>query len=195
MKSVSRYINIIPVLLLGFFLSSCGYNDIARKQERVAESWSQVENVYQRRADLVPNLVNTVKGAANFEQGTLTAVIEARASATAIKLSADSLTPERLANFQKAQDKLGSTLSRLMVVSENYPELKSTVLFQDLTTELAGTENRIAEERRKFNEATKDFNTTISTFPNNMTAGWFGFARKPYFTATAGSDKAPSVQF
>ena len=176
-------------------LSSCGYNGMVEKQEAVNSSWAQVQNVYQRRADLIPNLVNTVKGAANFEQSTLTAVIEARAKATAVNISADKLTPENLATFQKAQDGLSSSLSRLMVVSEQYPTLQANQNFRDLQAQLEGTENRITVERKRFNDAVMDYNTYIRKFPNNFTSGWFGFEKKSYFEAAAGSDKVPEVKF
>lgn len=176
-------------------VSSCGYNDMVSKQEAVSGSWSQVQNVYQRRADLIPNLVNTVKGAANFEQKTLTDVMEARAKATQVTLKADDLTPEKVAQYQQAQQGLSSALSRLMVVSENYPNLKANQNFLELQSQLEGTENRITVERMKFNETVQDYNTYIQKFPNNLTAKMFDFGKKGYFEADAASQKAPSVQF
>ena len=176
-------------------LSSCGYNTMAELDENAAASWAQGENVYQRRADLIPNLVNTVKGYAEHEQETLQSVIEARSKATSINLSADELNEQTLQNFQKAQDGLSSALSRLMVVMERYPDLKANQNFLDLQAQLEGTENRIAVERRKFNEATRAYNTYIRRFPRNLIAGMFNFESKPYFEADQGADKAPEVQF
>jgi len=183
------------ILLAPLALTSCGYNSMVTKREAVDQAAGQVQNVYQRRADLIPNLVATVKGAANFEQKTLTDVIAARASATQVKLNVDNLSEENLAKFQKAQDNLGSTLSRLLVVSENYPNLKSNANFMQLSAELEGSENRITVERMKFNQAVQDFNTTIQTFPNNLMASSFGFQKKPYFAAKAGADVVPEVKF
>jgi LemA protein len=176
-------------------MSSCGYNDIVTKEEAVSGSWSQVQNVYQRRADLIPNLVSTVKGAANFEKETLQAVMEARASATKVTLKADELTPEKVAQYQQAQQGLSSALARLMVVSENYPDLKANQNFRDLQSQLEGTENRITVERKKFNDAVQDYNTYIKKFPTNLTAKMFSFEKKGYFEADQAAQKAPSVQF
>lgn len=185
---------LLSILLLNF-LSSCGYNGLVEKEEAVNAAWAQVQNVYQRRADLIPNLVNTVKGEAGFEKSTLVAVQEARSKATAITLKADNLTPEKVAAFQQAQDGLGAALNKLMVVSENYPNLKANGAFRDLQAQLEGTENRITVERKKFNEAVNVFNVAIRQFPGNMTAGMFGFQKKGYFEASAASQKAPDVQF
>lgn len=176
-------------------LSSCGYNSMVEKEERVTGAWSQVENVYQRRADLIPNLVNTVKGAADFEKSTLTAVIEARANATRVNINADNLTPENIQKYQQAQDGLSGALGKLMMVSEAYPQLQANKNFTELMAELSGTENRITVERRKFNEAVEDYNSYIRKFPNNLTSGMFGFEKKGYFTAKAGSDVPPPVDF
>jgi len=176
-------------------LSSCGYNTMVELDENVSASWSQVENVYQRRADLIPNLVNTVKGYAEHEQETLTAVIEARSKATSVNVNADQLNEQTMQNFQKAQEGLSSALSRLMVVVERYPDLKANQNFRDLQAQLEGTENRIAVERRKFNEATRAYNTYIRSFPRNLYAGMFDFERKPYFEADQGADTVPEVQF
>jgi LemA protein len=185
--------------LIGFVVlasqSSCGYNTMVAKDENVEAQWANVENSYQRRADLIPNLVNTVKGAANFEQETLTQVIEARAKATSVNISPDNLTPENIQRFQQAQGELSGALSRLLVSVERYPELKANQNFLELQAQLEGTENRIAVERRKFNEAVQDYNTTVRSFPNNLMAGIFGFERKGNFEAEAGAEKAPSVQF
>jgi LemA protein len=163
--------------------------------ENVEASWSQVENVYQRRADLIPNLVNTVKGYAEHEQETLQAVVEARSKATSVNLNANELNEQTMQNFQKAQEGLSSALSRLMVVVERYPDLKANQNFRDLQAQLEGTENRIAVERRNFNEATRAYNTYIRTFPRNLIAGMFDFERKPYFEADQGADTVPEVQF
>lgn len=184
----------VPVFALAA-LSSCGYNDIVEKQEKVSGSWAQVQNVYQRRADLVPNLVSTVKGAADFEKETLTQVMEARAKATQVTLKADELTPEKVKQFQQAQQGLSSALSRLMVVSENYPNLKANQNFLDLQSQLEGSENRITVERMKFNEAVQDYNTYIQKFPTNLTAKMFSFEKKGYFEAEASAQKAPKVEF
>lgn len=184
---------IIGMMTYGWFKNS--YNDMVVLDESVTAKWAQVENVYQRRADLIPNLVNTVKGYADFEKETLTQVIEARAKATSVNVDAGQLTPEKLAAFQSAQDGLSSALSRLMVVVERYPELKANQSFLELQAQLEGTENRIAVERKKFNESTQQFNTYIKLFPKNMLANIYGFQAKPYFQAQAGSEKAPEVQF
>lgn len=185
------------ILVLGVAMSmtSCGYNDIVTKQEAVSGAWSQVQNVYQRRSDLIPNLVATVKGAADFEKGTLEAVMKARASATQVTLKADDLTPEKVAQYQQAQQGLSSALARLMVVSENYPNLKANQNFLDLQAQLEGTENRITVERMKFNETVQDYNTYIQKFPTNLTAKWFDFTKKGYFEADPAAQKAPAVQF
>lgn len=185
--------------LIGFVVllsqSSCGYNDMVAKDENVEAAWANVQNAYQRRADLVPNLVNTVKGAANFEKETLTQVIEARAKATSVTISPDNLTPENIQRFQQAQGELSGALSRLLVSVERYPDLKANQNFLELQSQLEGTENRIAVERRKFNESVQDYNSYIRSFPRNFIAGWFDFEKKGYFEADAASQKAPSVQF
>ncbi|QRR02319.1 LemA family protein [Dyadobacter sandarakinus] len=185
---------IVIVLIFGFV--GCGkYNGLVGKDEVVKESWAKVESQYQRRADLIPNLVNTVKGAAEFEKSTLTGVIEARAKATQTTISADQLTPENIAKFQSAQDQLGGALSRLLVSVERYPELKANQNFLELQAQLEGTENRITVARNDFNTVVKDYNQEVRTFPTNLFAGIFGFSQKGYFTAAAGADKAPTVQF
>ncbi len=183
------------VALMGTSLQSCQYNSMVSKEEAVTAQWSQVENVYQRRADLIPNLVSTVKGYANFEQETLTAVVEARAKATSITVDPTKLDEQGIKNFQAAQDELSGALSRLMVVVEQYPDLKANQNFMDLQAQLEGTENRIAVERKKFNEAVQDYNTYIRKFPNNLIAGMFDFDKKAYFEADAGAEKAPKVEF
>ena len=176
-------------------LSSCGYNSMVQLDEQVTSQWGQVENVYQRRADLIPNLVASVKGAANFEQTTLTRVIEARAKATSVQVDPTKLTPEAIQKFQASQGELSAALGRLMVVAERYPELKANQNFLELQSQLEGTENRITVERMKFNQVTQEYNTKIRSFPNNITAGMFGFQKKGYFQAEAGSNKAPKVEF
>jgi LemA protein len=194
-KFFRTVLQLFLVAIVAFSMSSCGYNDIVTKEEAVSGSWSQVQNVYQRRADLIPNLVSTVKGAANFEKETLQAVMEARASATKVTLKADELTPEKVAQYQQAQQGLSSALARLMVVSENYPDLKANQNFRDLQSQLEGTENRITVERKKFNDAVQDYNTYIKKFPTNLTAKMFSFEKKGYFEADQAAQKAPSVQF
>jgi len=184
---------ILALIMYTFFKGS--YNTMVAKDENVKSAWSQVKNVYQRRLDLIPNLVNTVKGAANFEQETLTKVIEARAKATQITVDPDKLTPEKLQEFQSAQGELSQALGRLMVVSEQYPQLKANQNFLDLQAQLEGTENRITVERQKFNEITRDFNTYIRQFPKNIVASMFGFSQRPYFESDPGAEKAPTVDF
>ncbi len=188
------FLNLI-ILISAASLSSCGYNSMVEKQEAVEGQWAQVQNVYQRRMDLIPNLVETVKGVANFERGTLEAVVQARAEATKTTINANDLTPEKVAQFQKAQEGLTGALSKFMSIVENYPDLKSNQNFSELQAQLEGTENRITVERMKFNETVQAYNTYIRKFPNNMTAGMFGFEKKGYFEASAGADKAPTVKF
>ena len=171
------------------------YNGMVTMQESVTSQWGNVQTAYQRRSDLIPNFVNTVKGAANFEQTTLTQVIEARAKATSVTIDPTKMTAANMQQFQQAQGQLSSALSRLMVVVEQYPELKATQNFRDLQVELEGTENRISVERRKFNEVALVYNTFIRKFPQNFLAGMFGFQSKPYFEAAEGADKAPEVKF
>lgn len=171
------------------------YNNMVEKDVKVQNAWAQVENVYQRRLDLIPNLVSTVKGAAEFEKSTLTAVIEARANATQIKVDASKLNAEQIAKFQEAQGSLSTALGRLMVVAENYPALKANQNFLDLQVQLEGTENRITEERRKFNEEVQSFNAYIRKFPQVMLAGMYGFQSKAFFAAENGAEKAPKVEF
>jgi len=165
-------------------------------EEKVNGAWAQVENQYQRRADLIPNLVNTVKGYADFEKSVLTDVTDARSRVGSVQIKAEDLNdPEKFAKFQQAQDQLSSALSRLLVVSENYPNLKANENFLSLQSQLEGTENRISVERKKFNDAVQEFNTTIKGFPTLIFAKLFGFKEKPYFKSTAGSEKAPDVNF
>lgn len=182
-------------MLCVMLLSSCGYNTMVEKQEAVDQAWSNVENQYQRRADLIPNLVNTVKGYTSYEKETLEAVVSARAKATQVTVSADDLTPEKLQAYQKAQGEVGSALGRLLSITENYPELKANQNFQELQAQLEGTENRISVERRNFNDAAKDYNTCIRKFPNNLVAGIFGFDKRPYFEAEESAKQAPKVEF
>ncbi len=196
MKKSWIVIIVVVVVLIGIYSMFKGtYNNMVTKGEKVDAQWSQVENVYQRRADLIPNLVNTVKGYASHEKETLEGVIEARAKATSVNVDAGNLNPQSLQAFQQAQDGLSGALSKLMVVVERYPDLKANQNFLDLQAQLEGTENRIAVERKKFNETVRDYNTYIKTFPNNLFAGMFGFAQKPYFKAVQGSEKAPEVKF
>ena len=188
----------IVLLVVILLMSMSGsYNNLVNLQENVNKKWADVQGAYQRRADLIPNLVSTVKGYAKFEQETLIKVIEQRASATkpTINLDASQLNANSLAQFQKAQDELGSSLSRLLVSVEKYPDLKANQNFLELQSQLEGTENRINVERRNFNEAVQDYNSKLRRFPTNIIAGMFGFAQKPYFTAQAGAENAPKVQF
>ncbi|WP_419800814.1 LemA family protein [Mucilaginibacter sp.] len=185
----------ILCLFTAMSLSSCSYNSMVKKDENVKAAWGAVQSQYQRRSDLIPNLVNTVKGAANFEKSTLTAVIEARAKATSIQVDPSKLTPESIQQFQAAQGQLGSALGKLLAVSEAYPDLKANANFQSLQTQLEGTENRINVSRLDFNTAVQDYNSTVRSFPANLTAKMFGFSEKGYFAAEAGADKAPKVSF
>ncbi len=186
---------IVSLIAMLPFFSSCSYNSIVEKGETVDAQWANVESAYQRRADLIPNLVATVKGYANHEKSTLEAVINARANATKITLDASNLTEENIAKFQAAQGALSQALNRLMVVHEQYPDLKANEQFRDLQVQLEGTENRINVEREKFNNLARDYNTTIKQFPANLTAMIFSFSPKAYFKAEAGAEKAPQVSF
>jgi LemA protein len=192
---------IIVLAVIAFFVISLvvwgtrSYNNMVTMQESVTSQWGNVETQYQRRADLIPNFVNTVKGAANFEQTTLTQVIEARAKATSVTIDPTKMTAENLQQFQQAQGQVSSALGRLMVVMEQYPELKATQNFRDLQVELEGTENRINIARQKFNDVAKVYNTYIRRFPSNIIAGMYNFDAKPYFDAAEGSEKAPVVTF
>lgn len=186
---------IIGIILIAFFVFQGRYNKMVTLDEGVSEKWSQVENNYQRRADLIPNLVNTVKGYADHEKETLTEVVEARAKASSVTLSPDDLNTESLRQFQQAQDGLSSALSKLLVVVERYPDLKANQNFRDLQAQLEGTENRIANARRKFNESTFEFNSYTRRFPNNLLSAIFGFDKKPYFEGVKGSEEVPEVNF
>jgi LemA protein len=186
---------IVAVILLFGGCACSGYNSLVTKDENVKGKWGNVQSDYQRRSDLIPNLVNTVKGAANFEQTTLTNVIEARAKATQVQINANDLSPEKIAAFQQAQAGLSGALGKLLAVAEAYPDLKATQNFRDLQAQLEGTENRIKVSRNDFNAAVQDFNQTVRTFPNNVFSGMFGFHAKGYFQSEPGSEKAPDVQF
>ncbi|MGC9470601.1 MAG: LemA family protein [Bacteroidales bacterium] len=188
-------LTILSVIMLAPLFTGCGYNSMVTMDEQVASQWAQVENAYQRRADLIPNLVNTVKGYADFEQETLTRVIEARAQATSVNIQPDNLNPEALQQFEQAQEGLSSALSRLLVTVERYPELKANQNFLELQAQLEGTENRIAVERRRFNEVTRQYNSYIRRFPQLITAAVFGFEKKAYFEAAPGAEEVPTVEF
>ena len=172
-----------------------GYNGLVKADEALNTAWSNVENQYQRRADLIPNLVNTVKGYAEHEKETLDAVVAARTRATQVTVDAENLTPEKLQEYQKIQNEVGAALGRLLAVAEAYPDLKANTNFLELQAQLEGTENRISVERRNFNEVAKKYNTSIRTFPRNMLAGMFGFEKRPYFEAQEGAENVPVVQF
>ena len=186
------WIGVVAVVVIFFYAT---YNGFVNKEEGLKTAWSNVETQYQRRADLIPNLVNTVKGYAAHESQTFEAVTEARAKATSINLSADDLTPEKLAEFQQAQQKVGSALGRLIAVAEQYPDLKANQNFLELQAQLEGTENRIAVARTRFNDATRQYNVTIRRFPANLIAGMFGFDQKAYFAAEEGAQTVPEVKF
>jgi len=186
----------LALIVLGMVLWGTRiYNNMVTMSEAVTSQWGNVQTQYQRRADLIPNFVETVKGAAAFEQTTLTQVIEARARATSVTIDPANMTAENMQQFQQAQEGLSSALSRLMVVVEQYPELRATQNFRDLQIELEGTENRISVERRRFNEVTLTYNSFVKQFPQRILAGMFGFHEKPYFEADAGTEKAPQVKF
>lgn len=186
---------IVGVLVIILLWGMGGYNKMVSQEEGVTSAWSRVENVYQRRADLIPNLVATVKGYAAHEQETLEGVVNARAKATQTTIDPTNMTPEAMAKFQAAQGDLSTALGKLMVVVERYPDLKANQNFLELQAQLEGTENRITVERQKFNDAAKSFNTLIRKFPKNIIAGMFGFERKEYFEAKEGAEEAPKVEF
>ena len=197
MKS-SRNIVLIAIgaiVLILFALGCGGYNGLVKQDEKVSNAWNNVNTEYQRRTDLVQNLVNTVKGAANFEQETLTKVVEARAKATSINLTADDLTPENMAKFQEAQSQLSGALSRLLVTVEKYPDLKANQNFLQLQNSLEGIENEVRNSRRTFNDAVNTYNVKVRSFPMNIFAGMFGFSKKTGFKAEEGAEKAPKVEF
>jgi LemA protein len=186
---IAGVVVILALMIVG------GYNGLVAQRENVNKTFSNLQTQYQRRADLIPNLVSTVKGAADFEQSTLTEVTEARAKATSIQIDPSKATPEQLAQYQQAQGELSQALGRLLAVTENYPDLKAVAAFQDLQVQLEGTENRIAVARKDYNDAAADYNARILRFPTNLTAALFGFKQFPYFQAEAGSDQAPEVDF
>jgi len=194
--TMSKSIIVIVILLLvGGMFGCSSYNGLVQKDENVNEQWAKVQSQYQRRADLIPNLVNTVKGAADFERGTLTDVIEARAKATSTQISVDQLTPENVQKFQAAQDQLSGALSRLLVSVERYPDLKANQNFLELQAQLEGTENRITVARNDFNAVVNTYNQSVRSFPNTIFAGLFGFERKGFFEASQAAQNAPTVTF
>ncbi|MBO5464599.1 MAG: LemA family protein [Alistipes sp.] len=187
---------ILMAIVAIFSMTSCStYNNMVTKEEAVKTAWSNVETQYQRRADLIPNLVSTVKGYAAHEQSTLQAVVDARAKATSITLSPEDLSSEKIAEYQKAQSAVTSALGRLIAVSENYPDLKANQNFLELQAQLEGTENRITVARKEFNDATQAYNVQVRKFPANLVAMIFGFDQKPYFEADAAAASAPKVEF
>lgn len=192
---INKIVLAVVAIVMASSLTSCNYNSLVEKQQSVDQAWAQVENQYQRRADLIPNLVNTVKGYSTHESETLQKVTEARAKATSITIDADNLNEETLAKFQEAQGELSQALKSLLAVTEAYPDLKANENFMNLQTQLEGTENRISTERMRYTEAVKEYNTSIKKFPTMIYAGWFGFKEKPQFKAEAGAQKAPEVQF
>jgi LemA protein len=198
MKKFGIVIVILVLIVAALGLASVSsYNRLVKLSQGVDSQWAQVQNVYQRRADLIPNLVSTVSGAANFEKSTLTEIVQARASVGQVKVDPNSAPADaaKLEEFDRAQGQLSSALSRLLVVVERYPELKANANFRDLQAQLEGTENRIAVERRDFNTAVQGYNTAVKSFPTVLFAGMFGFQPKPYFTATPGAEKPPKVSF
>ena len=194
-KSLIVLLVIVGLLLIGYFSFKGIYNNMVTMQEATAGQWANVETSYQRRADLIPNLVNTVKGYADFEQETLTQVIEARSKATSIQVDANEIDPQQLQRFQQAQSQLSGALSRLLVTIERYPDLKANQNFLALQSQLEGTENRISVERRKFNNVVRDYNTYVQKFPQVIIANLTGFDKKGYFEAAEGSEVAPEVDF
>ena len=195
MKNKNTIILIVGVVVLIVFWFVGKYNGLVNKEENVNSKWAQVENVYQRRADLIPNLVATVKGYAEHEQQVLTDVVAARAKATSVNFNADNMTEENIKAFQAAQDQLSGALSRLLVTVEKYPDLKANQNFMELQAQLEGTENRISVERKNFNDAVKEYNTGLRRFPTNIVANMFGFEKKAYFEAAAGAEVAPKIEF
>ena len=194
MKNVTIIIIVAVVAVIAIWAIS-GYNSLVGMDENVSNQWANVETQYQRRADLIPNLVNTVKGYAAHEKETLEGVIAARSQATQIKVDPTDLTPEKLAEYQKAQGQLATALGKLLAITENYPDLKANQNFLELQAQLEGTENRINVARKNFNDAAKTYNTTIRRFPKNILAGMFGFDKRAYFEAAEGAEQAPQVQF
>lgn len=194
-KSTIVTLSVAGVILLIVIWMISGYNGLVSAEEEVNNAWSNVENQYQRRADLIPNLVNTVKGYASHEKETLDAVTQARTRATQLTVQADELTPEKIKEYQQVQGEVGAALGRLIAISEAYPDLKANQNFLELQAQLEGTENRISVERRKFNDAAKEYNASIRSFPRNLLAGMFGFDKRPYFESAEGSESAPIVAF
>jgi LemA protein len=195
---MTKNLTLIIILAAILILGGCGcgsYNGLVQQDEAVKNSWNKVQSDYQRRADLIPNLVNTVKGEANFERGTLTDVINARASATQVKVDPNNLTPEKVQQFQAAQGQLSQSLGRLLAVAEAYPNLRANDAFRGLQAQLEGTENRIKTARNDFNDAVQNYNTKVRTFPTNIFAGIMGFKQRQGFAAEAGAERAPEVKF
>lgn len=190
----SSIIIIVAIAIVAIW-AIIGYNGLVSQDETVANSWANVEAAYQRRADLIPQLVNTVKGYANHEKTTLDAVVSARTKATQMTVSVDDLSEENIQKFQEAQGEVGAAIGRLLAITENYPELKASENFSELQAQLEGTENRINEARKKYNDAVKTYNVSVRRFPNNILAGMFGFERKAEFKAEEGASKAPEVNF
>ena len=190
----STIIIIAAIAIIAIWAIS-GYNGLVKMDESVSTAWSNVENQYQRRSDLIPNLVNTVKGYAAHEKETFQAVTEARSKATQMTINADELTPEKMLEYQKAQGEVGAALSRLLAITEAYPDLKANENFKELQAQLEGTENRISVERKNFNEVARSYNTAVRTFPKAIIASMFGFDKRPYFEAEEGANKAPEVLF
>lgn len=194
-KGLITLIIVVVIVLGGFVWIKGAYNNMVTEDENVQNAWAQVENVYQRRADLIPNLVATVKGYAEHESATLENVVAARAKATQMTIDPENLSAEDIAKFNEAQGELSAALGRLLLIQENYPDLKANQQFSELQAQLEGTENRIATERMKFNDAAKAYNTLIRKFPDNIIASVFGFEKKGYFEAQAGAETAPKVEF
>ncbi|MDR0893431.1 MAG: LemA family protein [Mediterranea sp.] len=194
-KSTITIIVVVAVVVIGAVWVTSSYNSLVTMQENVDNQWANVETQYQRRADLIPNLVNTVKGYATHERETLEGVVAARSQATQIKVDPDNLTPEKLAEYQKAQGAVTSALGKLLAITENYPDLKANQNFLELQAQLEGTENRITVARKNFNDSAKEYNIGIRRFPKSIFAGMFGFEKKAYFEAEAGAEKAPKVEF
>lgn len=195
MKLINKIIVAAALIITASSLTGCNYNSLVEQQQAVDQSWAEVENQYQRRADLIPNLVSTVKGYAAHESSTFEKVTQARAQATAININADDLNEETLAKFQKAQSELSQALKSLLAVSEAYPDLKANENFKDLQVQLEGTENRVTTARGRYTQAVAQYNTSIKKFPTNIYAGWFGFTPKPQFQAEVGASSAPKVEF
>jgi len=194
-KNTIILISVIAVLVISFFWAISGYNSLVTLREDVNSQWANVESQYQRRSDLIPNLVQTVKGYATHESSTLEGVVAARAKATQVTIDPKNLTPEKLQEYQAAQGQVSSALGKLLMITENYPDLKANQNFLELQAQLEGTENRISVERNRFNDVAKSYDITIQRFPKSIIASLFGFKEKPYFEAEKGTEKAPSVKF